>query len=454
MALLLACAIEAITHHAPPRIMLKYLIGGALLSTLVAASALSLYHYFADPTYARDNYRGLANFIKAVGGPDDAVILNAEGQQDVFNYYFLNTSTPEAPVYPLPRRRPLDEAATLAELQTIAGQANKIYAVYWATQQADPNGLIESWLNTHLFKATDQWYGNVRLVSYASLLEKTQLPLTPVTYQFGPHIRLKGYGLSASQITPGDILQVALSWQTDTPLKSDENYTVFVQVLDQADHLVGQRDAAPLTPTSAWPANQPVADAHGVFIEPGTPPGLHRLIVGLYDSQTGQRLPVAGGQDFVELGQVEIVRPDPPLPLEAFKMQVPLNKPMHEVTLLGYDLYKVGHRSAPDTPLHPGDPVQLVAYWMAREPVRGLEDQLFIQVIKNSGEATPVSVTRPPAGTTYPIQEWRQGEIIRAQYNFFLGDISPGVYRLVLTLETQKTSFQWVVAQTKPFRVE
>ncbi|MCK6624571.1 MAG: glycosyltransferase family 39 protein [Anaerolineae bacterium] len=453
LALLLACAIETITHHAS-RITLKYLVGGLLLAVLASASALSLYHYFANPTYARDNYRGIANFIKAVGGPDDAVILNAEGQQDVFNYYFSKTSVPEAPVYPLPRRRPLDEAATLAELQTIAATAQKIYAVYWATQQADPHGLIESWLNTHLFKATDQWYGNVRLVSYASPLETSDLSLKPLNYQLGPHICLKGYTLSASQIAPGDILQVALSWQTDAPLRADENYTVFVQVLDQADHLVGQRDAAPLTPTSAWPANQSVADAHGIFIEPGTPPGLHRLIVGLYDSQTGQRLPVAEGQDFVELGQVEVIRPQPPLPPEAFRMHVPLNTPMLEVTLLGYDLYKVGFRSAPDTPFHPGDPVQLVAYWQAREPVRWLEDQLFIQVVTNSGEATPVFVTRPPAGTTYPIQDWREGEIIRAQYNFFLGDLSPGIYRLALTLTAQKTSAQRVVALTKPFRVE
>ncbi|MCQ3974725.1 MAG: hypothetical protein DPW09_14880 [Anaerolineae bacterium] len=460
LALLLACAIEVIrgqgsriTHHAS-RITLNYLIGSLFLAALVSASALSLYHYFTNPVYARDNYRGIANFIKAVGGPDDAVILNAEGQQDVFNYYFSKTSAPEAPVYPLPRRRPLDEAATLTELQTIAARANKIYAVYWATQQADPQGVIEAWLNTHLFKASDQWYGNVRLVSYASPLENTGLSLTPLDYQLGPHIRLKGYALSASQIVPGDILQVTLSWQTDAPLRADENYTVFAQVLDQADHLVGQRDAAPLTPTSAWPVNQPVVDAHGVFIEPGTPPGLHRLIVGLYDSQTGQRLPVAEGQDFVELGQVEIIRPQPPLPPEAFRMQVALNTPMLEVTLLGYDLYKLGHRSAPDTPLYPGDPVQLVAYWQAREPVRWLEDQLFIQVVTNSGEATPVFVTRPPAGTTYPIQDWPEGEIIRAQYNFFLGDLSPGIYRLALTLTAQETSSQRVVALTKPFRVE
>jgi hypothetical protein len=436
------------------RTTLGYLTSSVLLILLTGASALSLYHYYTNPVYARDNYRGIARFIKAVGGPEDAVILNAEGQQDVFNYYYNAGDALEATVYPLPRRRPLDEAEILAELGQIADTANKIYAVYWATQQADPDGLIEGWLDKHLFKATDHWYGNVRLVSYASPQASAKLPLTPVDYQFGPHIRLVGYALSTSSITPGDILQVALRWQTDAPLGPDENYTVFVQALDQSNHLVGQRDALPLTPTPGWPANQPIADAHGIFIEPGTPPGSHRLIVGLYHSQTGRRLPVQGGQDFVELGQVEVSRPAAPLPLEAFAIQTPLNTPMLEVTLLGYDLYKLGHRSTPDTPLHPGDPVQLVAYWAADQPVRWLQDQLFIQVVTNEGEATPVFLTRPPAGTDYPIRAWQAGEIVRAQYNFFLDSLPPGIYYLALTLNGHETSAQRVTALTRPFRVE
>ncbi|MCL4298366.1 MAG: glycosyltransferase family 39 protein [Anaerolineae bacterium] len=456
LALLLAVAIESLTFYVSrlTSAWLKYLPGAVLLSTFVGPSILSLYYYYYDPAYARDNYRGIANFIKAVGGPDDAVILDAEGQQDIFNYYYTDSAAPKAPVYPLPRQRPLDEATTLAELQEITARANTVYAVYWATQQADPNGLIEGWLDKHLFKATDQWYGNVRLVSYASPFTSAKLPLTPVNYQFGAHIQLAGYALSASRITPGDILQLALSWKTDVPLQLDENYTVFVQVLDQADHLVGQRDAPPLNPMSEWPAHQPVADAHGIFIEPGTPPGPHRLILGLYNSQTGQRLPLTGGQDFVELAQVEIIRPVIPFPPDAFKMQVTLNQPMLDVTLLGYDFYKLGHRSTPETPLHPGDPVQLVGYWQAREPVRRLQDQLFIQVVTNSGEATPIFVTRQPAGTDYPLPEWQEDEIIRAQYNFFLENLPPGTYRLALTLSGQESSSGQVTALTKPFRVE
>ena len=127
---------------------------------------------------------------------------------------------------------------------------------------------------------------------------------------------------------------------------------------------------------------------------------------------------------------------------------------MLEVTLLGYDLYKLGHRSTPDTPLHPGDPIHLVAYWRAHQPIQQLKDQLTIQVVTNRGQATPLSFTYPPAGVNHPITEWSAGEIVRAQYDLFLSNLEPGIYRLALTLDTNDTSGQRVAAITNPFRVE
>jgi hypothetical protein len=364
--------------------------------------------------------------------------LNAEGQQDVFNYYYQPVATHSPHVYPLPRQRPLNETATLMELQQITGKSPKIYAVYWATQQADPTGLIETWLDDHLFKATDQWYGNVRLVSYATGQPATIHSIDSDSgIQLGEHIQLTGYGLVSTQIPPGDILQLTLQWQTDAPLV--DNYSFFGQILDTANHLVGQRDAIPLIPTSNWPVNKPITDTQGIFIEPGTPPGKYRLIFGLYEYQTGQRLPVESNQaDFVELVEIEIIRPTIPLPREAFKIQIPLDKSMGDINLLGYDLYKLGHRSTPDAPLHPGDPVHVVLYWQV---VRPTESDLTLQIIKANGEVTPIVITG--SGIDYPIA----GEIIRAQYDMFLAELEPGFYRVRLILHGHDTT-------TKLFRVE
>ncbi len=455
LALLFAVTVAWLIFRLPTpsafRPTLRYSTAAALLLLIVAASLLSLDRYYHDPTYARDNYRGIVNFIKAVGGPEDAVILNAEGQQDVFNYYYDRRPRLTAPVYPLPRQRPLDEAATLDVLQRIAAEREKIYAVYWATEQADPTGLIENWLDGNLFKATDQWYGNVRLVSYAAPVAGQPLELTPVEYQLGADIRLTGFGLVNGTVSPGDILQVVLEWETMAALA--KNYTVFVQLLDPANHLVGQRDASPLTPTTAWPVGEPVRDAHGLFIEPGTPPGQHRLIVGLYDSATGQRLPLVRGGDFIDLTGVEIVRPAGPLPREAFNIQRPFTRQFFGLTLLGYDLYKVGHRSAPETPLHAGDWVQVVAYWRAEQPLEAVSEQLLIQIRPVGEPVALLTETRLLAGVDYPPSKWQVGDIVRAQYSFPLAGLEPGRYEIAFGLAHDGTDPKRVVLEP-PFWIE
>ncbi|MCB0191341.1 MAG: glycosyltransferase family 39 protein [Anaerolineae bacterium] len=450
LSLLLAVAIVQLARILQPR-WLGVLTGSLMLAGLVSVSLLSLFHYYTDDAFARDNYRGIVQFIQSVGKADDAVILNAEGQQDVFGYYFEQEPSSQMPVYPLPQRRPLDEAATLTALEQIAAEANKIYAVYWATQQADPEAVIEGWLDNRLFKATDQWFGNVRLVSYASAAP--DLPYEAVDYRWENGIRLTGLALSNAPIVPGDIIQVGLQWQTESVL--DANYTVFLQVLDANNHLVGQRDAWPLTPTPMWPVDELVPDGHGIYIEPGTPPGTHRLIMGLYHSETGQRLRLGGNdaaQDFVVLGDVAVGRSNVPLPAGAFTIQQRVDITQHGMRLVGYDLYKLGYRSTPETPLRSGEPLQLVVYWSLAASNSPVQDELHIEVIDNLGQSIGEPLVRPLAGVDYPAAQWQPGEIVRAQYSFPLA-VEPGSYRLRLSVPGQDGEPPFETT-TQSFRVE
>jgi hypothetical protein len=70
-----------------------------------------------------------------------------------------------------------------------------------------------------------------------------------------------------------------------------EDYTVFLQLLDGTNHLVGQRDAA--AANSHLPRGRltlPCQISMVSLVEPGTPPGVYRLVAGLYNSRTGERL--------------------------------------------------------------------------------------------------------------------------------------------------------------------
>ena len=109
--------------------------------------------------------------IDALGRQGDASILDAPGQQEIFSYYYKGA----LPVYPLPRQRPLDPVATEAELAAILARHSRLFVVFWATGESDPQQVVESWLNTHAFKADDSWYGNVRLAIYAAARVSDQI---------------------------------------------------------------------------------------------------------------------------------------------------------------------------------------------------------------------------------------------------------------------------------------
>ncbi len=404
----------------------------------VAAAWGPLNAYYADPAAARDDYRGMARYLEAVAGSKDAIILDAAGQQEVFGYYYHGGT----PVYPLPRRRPLDPGATVAELESIMARSRRIFALYWATNESDPENIIEGWLDRHAFKATDSWVGNVRLVSYAAPLPSDDL--LPADVRLGDHVTLAGYrvlssfptiessGTQLARAVPGEIVQIQLRWTTDSPL--DTRYVVFLQALDEANHLVGQRDADPAISTEDWKPGQLVIDRHGLLLEPGTPPGEYRLIIGMYDAITGDRLPTSSG-DFVELGRVAVEKPASPPPLAALRFDHAADVNFGPLRLLGYDRYRLGHSHDPDTPLHPGDPLRVILYWQAQERPQ-TDWQLALQLAPVANPASPVADrVFPAAGVHYPTTRWEPGEVVRAQFDIFLpGDAVPGDYRVNLSL--------------------
>jgi uncharacterized membrane protein len=133
-------------------------------------------------------------------------------------------------------------------------------------------------------------------------------PFTPIRQQFGPAILLTGYHLPPNPAHPGDTIDILLRWETLSPLVAD--YTVFVHLLNDQGDLVTQSDTFPTwlvaQPTSHWTVGQPVADRHELRFPPDLTPGVYRLVVGLYDHQTLERLPRPDGSTTFQLGSIDI----------------------------------------------------------------------------------------------------------------------------------------------------
>ncbi len=108
-------------------------------------------------------------------------------------------------------------------------------------------------------------------------------PQHPVDVLYGDAIRLTGYNLAPSALSAGQATTVVLCWQ---PMqKLSEDWTSYVQVQNASGDKVGQSDHRPggvFYPSSLWVIGERLRDAHEVAIGADAPPGVYRLVVGLY----------------------------------------------------------------------------------------------------------------------------------------------------------------------------
>lgn len=128
--------------------------------------------------------------------------------------------------------------------------------------------------------------------------------------QFGdpPLFELHGYDLGSDALAPDGTAPLTLYWravQDAPPL----NYHVFVHVVRDGETPVTQADGAPLNgfrPTSSWRAGEVFVDERLLSVPPDAAAGAYRLTVGLYNPDTGERLPAFVDGERVENDAVRL----------------------------------------------------------------------------------------------------------------------------------------------------
>jgi mannosyltransferase len=347
-----------------PRGRLRLLLVTGIVVGSVVLALLTLPAYYADST-ARDNYKGVAEYLAAVGDPQhDLVLLNAPGQADVWRYY-----DPGLPLVALPEQRPADRDQTITALGAASADRRTIYALFWATDESDPQRIVESWLDQNAFKGLESWQGNLRFVSYTRADDLRCTERTPLN--FGEQLALVGEcePQPAQQVVAGEAALVRLLWSALRPIA--QRYKVSVQLLDERNQVIAQHDSEPAggsRPTTTWRVGETVEDNHGLAVPVGVPPGVYRLIATVYDAESGARLAHSEG-DSVELGTVEVTRATQPFPADLLPVQQRIDRMLGPLTLIGADVYKKGFGHAPMTPVNAGDLLHITLYWQAPDPL-------------------------------------------------------------------------------------
>ncbi|GIV69707.1 glycosyltransferase family 39 protein [Caldilinea sp.] len=384
----------------------------AAIGFSAGAALATLPHYFSDP-FARDNYQGIARYLQAVGDPRaDLVLLNAPGQQEVWRYY-----DPGLPVLALPAQRPADPADVQARLEAATREKRRVFALFWATDEADPTQLVEGWLNANAFKTVESWQGNLRFVVYTLANDLVAADFAPVRWENGMVLLGVEQGDSSPQrVSPGDALLVRLTWSAEHLL--DRRYKVSVQLLDERSQVIAQHDGEPgggALPTDRWSPGQRIIDNHGVAIPFGAPPGVYVLKAALYDAETGARVRHSG-EEMLSLGSVLVARAVQAPPTEVIPMQHRLAATLGRVHLIGYDAYRRGFAHAPKTPVRPGDAVTFIFYWQAPSPLPA-DWPADLTMALRLGEQ---ELSAPLAGA-YATGAWTAGELVRSVVEIIYG---------------------------------
>ncbi len=130
----------------------------------------------------------------------------------------------------------------------------------------------------------------------------------PVTYNFGDKMALVGYSAPGTAAL-GSEISVKLFWRSLVVM--NEDYTVFVHLVDADGKTVAQKDAPPQSgayPTSFWDVGEVIEDEHVLAIPRDLPPGNYTIDVGIYRASDDTRLPVQGGSTHVVVATVRVIQ--------------------------------------------------------------------------------------------------------------------------------------------------
>jgi hypothetical protein len=220
---------------------------------------------------------------------------------------------------------------------------------------------------------------------------------------YGGRARLLRAGVEPRRAHPGDEVGVRACWEALKPMSED--YTVFVQLLGPKDLIVGARRTYPglgRFPTSLWEVGRAFCETYAVTVHDGAgAPVRYRVEVGLFNSETGERLDArdAAGDSISPpvVGSVAVVpegdggSPPPPDGIAHLS---------ERILLEGYQ--------APEQ-VEAGEPLTVTLRWRALEDVD--EDLVAFVHLWRPGDAQPLAQDdAPPRGGWFPTSAWRAGD--------------------------------------------
>jgi hypothetical protein len=296
---------------------------GALLLAIVGAAGWTTYHYHRTLAatggigVSSDAIYDLAHDLQAPGAPlayamDWGFWRNLEllTEDRVHPQEYFTYSSPPEPVYKDYLDYLMQQPAGLFLFHT------SDFTVFPGHWEMFDRAAYRHHLTPVLWKTYRQRDGRpvyqVYTLAPAATLTAMPARAQAVNVRLAEDLSLLGYDASKLRVQPGQTAEATLYWQATSRLL--RSYKTFAHLIDANGKVWALHDSIPVDwsyPTNTWQPGEVVADRLWLTLPPDIPPGTYALFVGMYDPETGQRLPLRrDGErlqgDTMELAQVTV----------------------------------------------------------------------------------------------------------------------------------------------------
>jgi len=144
--------------------------------------------------------------------------------------------------------------------------------------------------------ALDRYYAHTQTIGHYEIYIPAPL-LKIQRFDFGDAIALVGYTIEPETLKPG-MMKLDLVWQAQRAMA--QRFTAFVHLENMNNEKIAQDDREPyngIYPTTRWAANEMVRETYSLNVPKDLAPGKYVLLIGWYDTYSGDRLSVPNSQD-------------------------------------------------------------------------------------------------------------------------------------------------------------
>ncbi|MBN1221477.1 MAG: glycosyltransferase family 39 protein [Anaerolineae bacterium] len=410
----------------------QYLLVGTFVLAMLLVINVSLIGFYTIPRYPYQDYRPLLKDIAARAAPDDTLLASYQWQ---LGYYYAYLSSPHARLFAVPGwgagwagsaghaqlRR--DLASILATSPRLWFPAHQTLGHVWENE-------AEAAMAELGFPALLEWYGPQTKLT---LVGAPPDAFTPgPTANFAGRLSLLAASVGSEPSAAGrGIVPVELTWRKENSLGS--SHLVSLRLAGAEGRTWAIRDSHPRASQTFFTdlaIGDTLIDRHGLLIPAGTPPGRYRLLLSIRrvsDAHPLDLLDTEGQPQGVELelAQVEVVDPQPPVGIAALPTQFNADTSFGQAArLVGYSL---GNR-----PFKAGETLPLTLFWQSLADRPG-PLAVAVQLQDKAGQPV-VTYQRDPIR---PSTDWQRDTLLRDPHDVPLPPaLPPGEYHLAVGLVT------------------